>query len=109
MIIQVDTKDIFENVMQSELALLLKHSTRCPISARALREFQSFDANYGGQAKLFLVDVIRRRDVSTEIEKRTGVTHQSPQLLVIAAGSVEWHGSHGTITRTKIEETLGGR
>ena len=101
--------DMIEMILQANIAVVFKHSNRCPISARAFREFERFSEDYKGKAKLFLVDVIGKREISREIETRTGVAHQSPQMMIINGGVVEWNASHGSITRRKIEETIGDR
>ncbi len=45
-----------------------------------------------------LVDVRRAHDVSDEIARRTGVRHESPQVIVLRDGRAVWSASHGAIT-----------
>lgn len=82
--------------------LLLKHSTTCPISAFAYREY----AAYTSPIDTYLVKVIEHRDVSNEIESDLGIRHQSPQAFLIANGNVAWHDSHRNITTTALEKAI---
>jgi len=79
--------------------LLFKHSTTCPISARAHREWQTFLGSPEAERVAHAwVRVIEERPVSRAVADRVGVTHQSPQALLIKGGRVLWHDSHGGIT-----------
>jgi bacillithiol system protein YtxJ len=71
--------------------LLFLHDPFCPISAFALEEVEHVPAS------IHLVDVSRHSHLGKEIERRTGVRHESPQAIVIVAGEVRWHASHGRV------------
>ncbi|MBX6378675.1 MAG: bacillithiol system redox-active protein YtxJ [Clostridia bacterium] len=90
--------------------LLFKHSTRCPISAAAHRAFTAFagEAAATAGARCFLVDVIQCRALSQEIARRTGVTHESPQALLLVNGRCVWHASHYDITQESLSTALTG-
>lgn len=99
---------------------IYKHSTVCPVSARAADHYHDFadehadgdtDGNTDGEAStpppLFTqVLVIENRDLSNEIEFRLGVRHESPQLLLLRDGKVAWHASHFSITGKDIKNAL---
>ena len=87
-------------------AILFKHSTRCPISAGAHREAEKFLARHP-QANIYKVHVIEDRSVSNYIAERTGVRHASPQVILLNAGSVQWHESHYQITAEALEGAIG--
>ena len=87
-----------QQLFHDSLAVLFKHSTRCPISMWAKVEFDTFAASYESEGKLYYLDVITYRDISNEIADKTGVAHQSPQVLVLKNGNVIWHASHWNIT-----------
>ena len=79
--------------------LLFKHSTRCPISTRALSAFEQARAQPEATAAAWVyLDPIAHRDVSNEIAVRTGVTHQSPQAILLRDGKPVWHASHIGVT-----------
>ncbi len=46
----------------------------------------------------FLVDVRAQRSVSQQIAARSGVEHESPQIIVFQRGAVVWNASHDDIT-----------
>jgi bacillithiol system protein YtxJ len=53
---------------------------------------------------LYLVSVRRRRDVARFIEERTGVRHESPQVLVLRQGTVVGFASHDDVTVSTIKD-----
>ena len=80
--------------------LLFKHSNTCPISARAYREMREV------KAPVSIVVVQKSRDVSREVESRTGVQHETPQALVLRNGQAVWSASHFEITADAVERAL---
>jgi bacillithiol system protein YtxJ len=89
-------------------ALIFKHSTSCPISAKALQEFQDFTQNspLAKELEIAMVRVIEERPISQEIASRVGVKHASPQILYLVKGEVKWHASHFSITKGSIESAI---
>jgi bacillithiol system protein YtxJ len=77
--------------------ILFKHSTRCSVSRMALRNFESEYSIEEGSAKPYFLDLIAHRDVSNEIASRFGVTHQSPQVIVVKNGKAVYNTSHDSI------------
>jgi monothiol bacilliredoxin len=80
--------------------VIFKHSTTCPISAAAYREM----ARYKGEVAL--VEVQRARELSREIESKTGVRHESPQVIVLRNGQVVWNASHWKIKSDSVAEAV---
>ena len=73
--------------------LIFKHSTRCSISMTALSRLERVE----GAERLepaFHLDLLSHRDISNAIEERYGITHESPQVLVIRNGECMFHASH---------------
>lgn len=85
--------------------LLFKHSTRCPISARAFTEYRSF-VEQNPEVATGWIDVIQDRDLSQEVARRTGVGHESPQAFVLEAGEAAWTASHSAITHRALEASV---
>ncbi len=84
---------------RSEDVLLFKHSTACPISARAHDEWETFlGARSERRPFAALVRVIEERPISRDIESRLGVRHESPQAILVRGGAAVAHLSHGAIT-----------
>ena len=46
----------------------------------------------------YLVDVRAQRSVSQQVAMRSGVEHESPQIIVFQRGAVVWNASHDDIT-----------
>ncbi|QFF98103.1 bacillithiol system redox-active protein YtxJ [Psychrobacillus glaciei] len=94
-------KDILEESKKQQV-LLLKHSTTCPVSAHAYREFTSFDS----PIKTYLVKVIESRAVSNEIGNDLAIRHESPQVFLITNGNAIWSASHWKITKKEMEKAV---
>ena len=90
------------STLSSEKAVaIFKHSTRCSISRMALKQFENeFDSS--DKVTLYFLDLIAHRDVSNEITQRFGVTHQSPQLILIKDGKAVYHVSHSDIDAEEL-------
>lgn len=93
------------------MKLILKHSYRCPISARAKGEVDRFLKKYREEYQdpldFELVDVIEGRDRSDEISRETGIVHESPQAILLdQTGQVCWHRSHRQVTREVLLEAV---
>ncbi|MBO8172488.1 MAG: bacillithiol system redox-active protein YtxJ [Bacillaceae bacterium] len=86
--------------------MVLKHSTSCPISAGAYREYQSHLEDADESVMYALVKIIEFRDVSNQIEQDLGIKHESPQAILVKNGKAVWHDSHGSITAGNIREAL---
>ena len=82
----------------SQPVIIFKHSTTCPISAAAYRQMSRVGA------EVSLVVVQSARDVSNEVASRTGIRHESPQVIVLKSGEVCWSASHFDITADAVEQ-----
>ena len=83
--------------------VIFKHSTRCPVSSMALSRFESdWSDDKAGEITPYFLDLIANRQISNEVASRFGVTHQSPQVLVIKDGLSVYDASHNSIDFTDI-------
>ncbi|MEP2687190.1 bacillithiol system redox-active protein YtxJ [Maribacter dokdonensis] len=96
-------KDIKE-ASNSKPQLIFKHSTTCGISRMVLNMFKSSYSLEEGQMDLYFLDLLAHRDVSNGVASEFGVTHQSPQLLIIKNEEVVVHDSHGSISELNIHQ-----
>lgn len=80
--------------------VLFKHSTTCPISSAAYRQMSQVKVDVS------LVIVQSAREVSGEIESRTGIRHESPQAIVVRNGEAVWSASHFDITAKAVEKAV---
>ncbi len=80
--------------------VLFKHSLTCPISARAYNQMADFPGDVA------LIEVQRARELSGEVERRWGVAHESPQVIVLRNGQVVWNASHFEITADAVSQAV---
>ncbi len=98
----VESRDALEQVVEQSRetpVLLFKHDTKCPISAAAYREMAQLED------AVALLDVAQD-ELSQEVEARTGVRHESPQVIVLVGGRVAWHASHRRVTAKVIRQAV---
>jgi bacillithiol system protein YtxJ len=107
---EITTVEDWKNALNqpSERPLVvLKHSTICPVSSNALKEYEEY---LGGEAKdginYALVKVIESRPVSNQIAEDTGIQHASPQIICIKNKEAYWNTSHWSITVEHINAVL---
>ena len=74
---------------------VFKHSTTCPTSFAAAENVRGAEIGL----VLYWVNVIEQRDLSNWVAEQYGVTHQSPQLILIQQGKVVQSWSHYGITK----------
>jgi bacillithiol system protein YtxJ len=93
--------------------VIFKHSQTCGISARAfvemqrLAELKTNPANTSlASVPIGIITIQSARAVSDEIEVRTGIEHESPQVLIIRDGQVVWSASHGEVKADRIVSAL---
>ena len=77
---------------------IFKHSTRCFISKSVLKNFEKEVENSDKNVDYYFLDLLAHRDLSNKIADDLGVTHQSPQLIVLENGVVVNHASHQSIS-----------
>jgi bacillithiol system protein YtxJ len=108
--IEITSVEALETVLAKSSdgpVVLFKHSTRCPTSGAAYARVDKWLRESGENApKVYLVKVIESRPVSNAIAERLGVTHQSPQTIVVRNGRSVWNASHGQITGEAIANAL---
>ena len=85
---------------QKEPVAVFKHSTACPVSSSAYREMQRFPG------EIALIEVQNARDLSQEVGARTGIAHESPQVIILRNGKAVWHASHWKVTAHAVEQAM---
>ena len=94
-----------DDLLQRPIALLYKHSTRCPISAAAHEEVRAYVEAYP-DAPVWLLDVNAQRALSDSVVARTGVDHHSPQAILLVGGRAAWSASHFDVRFEALERKL---
>jgi bacillithiol system protein YtxJ len=84
--------------------VLFKHSTTCPISARAHHQMAKLPADVAGQISLVVVQ--RARELSRRVAEQTGIRHESPQAIILRNGQAVWSASHFDITAEAVEQAV---
>ena len=80
--------------------VIFKHSLTCPISASAFERMKGYDGDVD------LVEIQGARALSDEIAHRLGVSHESPQIIIVRNGQVLWDASHFKITADAVAEAV---
>ena len=94
-----------DEAFAAERALLFKNSRTCPISAMARHEMADLIDRHP-DLPVYVVDVHASAPLAREIERRTGIEHHSPQVIVLADGEPRWHASHYSITADDVERAM---
>ncbi len=88
--------------------LIFKHSTTCSISAAAKSKIERQWADSGLDLPIYCLDLLRFRPLSAQIAEQFGVTHQSPQLLLIQGGECTYDASHMGIRLADVKQAVNG-
>ncbi len=95
-------KQLEDIVHSPDVAVIFKHSTRCPVSGMAKRSLE-FDADLiPNDVPFYYLDLIRYRDLSNQIAAKWHVLHESPQILVVRGDQCIYHASHSDIEMKTI-------
>ena len=84
--------------------LIFKHSKRCGISRMIIKQFESLFNEENKQLKVYYLDLLNFREVSSKLSEVFQVIHQSPQLLVIKNGISVYNESHYEITKVNLSK-----
>jgi bacillithiol system protein YtxJ len=80
--------------------VIFKHSTACPVSANAYDQMSAL------KSEVTLVVVQRARALSQEIATTTGISHESPQVIILRNGKPVWHKSHWDIDSESVAQAM---
>lgn len=94
----LNTQEILDDISkesQEKPVVLFKHSTSCSISNMALNRLErKWNDAEMSEVKPYLLDLLANRDLSNAVAEKFGVTHQSPQILVIKNNECVYNDSH---------------
>lgn len=103
---EINAQTDLNSLFQQEAVLLFKHSTACPMSWAAHAQVMRFRARHRS-FPVYLVPVNKERATSRAIAERTGVRHESPQIILLRNGAVAESASHGAITESRLAGMAG--
>lgn len=86
--------------------LIYKHSNQCSVSFIAKEGLDSSTEELNQIADLYIIDVIRQRNISNAIATLLKIRHESPQALLLTDGKVVWKGSHWDVNAEEILKKL---
>lgn len=86
-------------------AVLYKHSPRCIVCRRAIGEVEAL-ARSRPELPVYVLDVLEQRGLSDRVARKLGVSHESPQVLVLRGGRATWSASHGGVDERAIERAI---
>ena len=98
----LDQLEEIKEQSKTNAVLIFKHSTRCGISKMVIRQFENLFTEEHQNLKVYYLDLLNYRDISTEAGIIFQVMHQSPQLIVVQNGVSVHHASHSEITETNL-------
>ena len=83
--------------------VLFNHDRYCPISRHVARALGAL------AGPIALIDVTRQHELKRAVAARTGVAHESPQVIVVRDGRVTWSASHFAITANAVAHAVQER
>lgn len=87
--------------------VVFKHSTTCPVSANAYKEFNDYlNGKPRQDVDYMLVKVIESRPISLQIADDTGIKHESPQIMFLDKKAKVWSATHWAVTKEHITAVL---
>jgi bacillithiol system protein YtxJ len=104
-ITRVEDAAALDDALGAEHAVLYKHSPTCGASLVAFREVREFAAVHPDMP-VYLIDVIAGAELAARAAERLGVTHESPQVIVLDHGTPVWNASHRRVTAAALAEQV---
>lgn len=101
--LRIDDRTAFDNLIsdsKEKPVIVFKHSNACPISARAYREMQKLEDQVN------MIEVQVAPELSRELAAITGVTHESPQVILLRDGKAIWNASHFDVNAATVSQAL---
>ncbi|MBO9610718.1 MAG: bacillithiol system redox-active protein YtxJ [Paenibacillaceae bacterium] len=107
---EISTVEEWNEILQQSAErgqVILKHSTRCPVSSSALEEYEQYlHGTPSSNVDYTLVKVIESRPVSNKIAEDLNLKHESPQIIFIKDGEKYWSATHWSISSKHMKAVL---
>jgi bacillithiol system protein YtxJ len=101
----LNSPEEYEALRGLPMAFVYKHSTRCPISAMAYNEVASLSEEHP-DVPVFVIDVVAERPLARYVAEATGITHHSPQIILLVRGQPAWSATHFDVRADELSERL---
>ena len=105
-LISVEEINTIREISKIQAILIFKHSTSCGISRMVMKQFESLFNEENKHLKVYYLDLLNFREVSSKLSEVFQVIHQSPQLLVIKNGISVYDKSHYEITGVNLSKYI---
>ena len=105
-LISIEEINNIKEISKTQSILIFKHSTRCGISRMVMKQFESLFNEENKHLKVYYLDLLNFREVSSKLSEVFQVIHQSPQLLVVKNGISVYDESHYEITKVNLSKYI---
>lgn len=100
------TTQIDKYIKESTPVLFFKHSYKCGYSIMIFEDFEKEWNVPAEQCSIVFIDVWKNRDVSNYLSEITGISHHSPQVIVMSKGKKIYNETHGKIKVSEVKKVL---
>ncbi len=107
--ITINSEEDFYHILEDSLnkpQIIFKDSLTCGISAHAKERLKDGFDKIEGKADFHYLDLLALRPISALIAEELGVTHQSPQIIVVKDKKPVYTSSHHAIDPADIAKHL---
>lgn len=94
-------------LMKLERAVIFKHSRSCPVSWAAAKQVRRFQ-DENPSVPVYTITVQEEREFSKAIAEKTGIRHESPQVIVFRDGKAVANASHEDVTEENLASMIAG-
>ena len=101
-----ESESDIDTILSAGTHVIYKHSFSCATCMFSKIKVEEVLEEYADKVGFHFVDVRANRTISNLIAEKTGVSHESPQAIILKGGEVFDHKSHGSITKKMIEEAF---
>ena len=105
-LISIEEINNIKEISKIQSILIFKHSTSCGISRMVMKQFESLFNEENKHLKVYYLDLLNFREVSSKLSEVFQVIHQSPQLLVVKNGISVYDESHYEITKVNLSKYI---
>lgn len=85
--------------------VLFKHSSACPVSARAESQMKQL-ADADDAPPVYRLVVQESRALSNQIAETLGIRHETPQAIVLNDEAPVFDASHGDVTAETVQNAV---
>lgn len=96
--IEITSEEQLSEIQNNQVpSVIFKHSTRCPVSKIVKNNFITEAILLPDNVKVYHLDLIKHRTLSTQIANNWSIRHESPQVLLIQNNECHYDASHNSI------------